>query len=167
MQDLAGSKARIVRSILFDKSAGSNWLVPWHQDATIAVRERRDAPGFGPWSIKEGVPHCRPPRDVLESLVVIRVALDACGPANGPLQMVPGSHKDGLLTPAALSARVAEGPVIECCTGAGGVVLMRSHTVHSSAKAIVPSRRRVLHLEVTPMVLPAGLQWAEDIQGLG
>lgn len=41
-----------VRGILFDKVHGANWLVPWHQDLTIAVRERIDTPGYGPWSAK-------------------------------------------------------------------------------------------------------------------
>jgi hypothetical protein len=43
---------RPVRAILFNKSPDANWLVGWHQDLTIAVRERRDVPGYGPWSIK-------------------------------------------------------------------------------------------------------------------
>ena len=41
---------RPVRGILFDKTPDSNWLVPWHQDLTLAVRSRIDLPGFGPWS---------------------------------------------------------------------------------------------------------------------
>lgn len=47
-----GTKAKPVRAILFDKSAATNWSLGWHQDRTICVRERIDAPGFGPWSIK-------------------------------------------------------------------------------------------------------------------
>ena len=30
-----------VRSIYFDKSPEANWLVPWHQDLTLALRFRR------------------------------------------------------------------------------------------------------------------------------
>jgi len=43
---------------------------------TIAVRERREAEGFGPWSEKEGVPHVQPPAEILEKMVAIRVHLD-------------------------------------------------------------------------------------------
>src|SRR5690242_8259073 len=39
-----------VRAIYFDKSPEANWLVPWHQDLTLALRERAEVPGFGPWS---------------------------------------------------------------------------------------------------------------------
>src|SRR5262249_19581823 len=41
---------RLVRAILFDKTPERNWLVPWHQDRTVAVRARADLPGWGPWS---------------------------------------------------------------------------------------------------------------------
>jgi hypothetical protein len=33
-------KAIPVRSILFDKSADTDWGVPWHQDLTIAVQAK-------------------------------------------------------------------------------------------------------------------------------
>lgn len=45
---------RPVRSILFDKSRASNWSLGWHQDRTIAVAERVDAPGFLSWNRKGG-----------------------------------------------------------------------------------------------------------------
>jgi hypothetical protein len=37
-----------VRGTLFDKTAGANWLVPWHQDLTICVIARIDVPGLWP-----------------------------------------------------------------------------------------------------------------------
>jgi len=49
-----GPNARPVRAILFDKSPGTNWSLAWHQDRTIAVRQRIDTPDFGPWSTKRG-----------------------------------------------------------------------------------------------------------------
>ena len=51
---------RPVRAIYFDKFPEANWLVAWHQDLTLALRARADVPGFGPWSIKDGVPHVQP-----------------------------------------------------------------------------------------------------------
>jgi hypothetical protein len=67
-----------VRAIYFDKTPDSNWNVAWHQNLTIAVRERRDAAGFGPWSVKAGVPHVQPPVELLEHLVAVRLHLDPC-----------------------------------------------------------------------------------------
>jgi ectoine hydroxylase-related dioxygenase (phytanoyl-CoA dioxygenase family) len=160
---VAGDKAQVVRSILFDKTEQTNWLVPWHQDATIAVREHLEVPGFGPWSMKDGEAHCRPPRNILDGVLVLRVHLDDVGADNGPLRVVPGSHAAGLL-PAAEVDRVAkEATYVECCTKAGGVVLMRPHSVHASPKATRPQRRRVLHLEWSVDELPGGLAWAEVV----
>ena len=53
-----------VRGIYFDKRPGTNWLVAWHQDLTLALKERSEVPGWGPWSVKDGVPHVQPPVDV-------------------------------------------------------------------------------------------------------
>lgn len=57
-----------VRAILFDKTPSSNWYVTWHQDVTIAVKERIDVAGYGPWSIKSGVHHVQPPAAVLQNM---------------------------------------------------------------------------------------------------
>jgi hypothetical protein len=46
-----------VRGILFDKIPDANWKVPWHPDVTIAVRERVEVDGFGPWSMKAEMLH--------------------------------------------------------------------------------------------------------------
>src|SRR5882724_11698668 len=35
-----GEAARPVRAILFDKTASTNWGLPWHQDRTIVVTRR-------------------------------------------------------------------------------------------------------------------------------
>ena len=43
---LLGGGAFPVRANFFDKVPGANWKVGWHQDSTIAVQQRRDAPGF-------------------------------------------------------------------------------------------------------------------------
>ena len=54
---ILGPTARPVKLTIFDKTSRSNWKVPWHQDLTIAVKRRLDLPGYGPWSVKDGVPH--------------------------------------------------------------------------------------------------------------
>ncbi len=71
-----GSDPFPVRAIYFDKSPGTNWLVPWHQDLTLALRARVELPGFGPWSMKEGVPHLQPPVALLQNMLAVRLHLD-------------------------------------------------------------------------------------------
>ena len=94
-----GPGAFAVRGILFDKTPGANWKVVWHQDLTIAVAERRAVPGFGPWTAKDGVPHVQPPPALLERMAAVRVHLDDCTEANGPVRVLPGSHRAGRLAP--------------------------------------------------------------------
>src|SRR6476620_8795540 len=67
-----------VRAIFFDKTADKNWLVPWHQDLNIAVAEKHEIPGWGPWSVKEGLPHVRPPAECLADMLTVRLHLDDC-----------------------------------------------------------------------------------------
>src|SRR4051794_41033515 len=96
-----GRGATVVRGLLFDKMPGANWKVAWHQDQSIAVRQRIDALGFGPWSVKAGVQHVQPPADILTGMLTVRLHLDDCGVDNGPLQVLPGSHAAGVLSPGA------------------------------------------------------------------
>ena len=41
VESVLGIAAEPVRAILFDKTAGANWKVAWHQDLSIAVKEKR------------------------------------------------------------------------------------------------------------------------------
>jgi phytanoyl-CoA dioxygenase PhyH len=95
---LLGTECFAVRGILFNKTPNSNWKVVWHQDRTIAVRERKDSPHFGPWTVKAGVPHVQPPVTVMAKMVAIRLHLDESHERNGPLRVVPGSHQAGCLS---------------------------------------------------------------------
>lgn len=83
-QAILGSTAFVTRAILSNKTPGANWDVAWHQDVTIAVRAKADVKGFGPWSVKYGVPHVQPPASVLERMVTVRIHLDDCNADNGP-----------------------------------------------------------------------------------
>lgn len=150
-----------VRGILFDKLPGANWKVPWHQDVTVAVRERRDVEGFRNWTVKDGIPHVHPPVEVLEGMVALRLSLDDCTPANGPLRVVPGSHRRGRLPKPEVLRLGHSGPEVVCCVPAGGAVLMRPLLIHASSKAERPGHRRVIHLEFASGILPGGLEWAD------
>ncbi len=150
----------LTRAILFDKHPRANWSVPWHQDTTIAVRQRREVRGFGPWSIKAGVVHVRPPARVLERMLTVRIHLDNCAADTGALQAVPGSHLAGLLDDDAMNACLARTAPVTCACRAGDVLLMRPLLLHASAAGSRDSHRRVIHLEFASQPLPAGLEWA-------
>lgn len=144
---------------LFEKSASQNWLVPVHQDLSIAVRERIDHPDLTGWSEKEGIVFVQPPESVLRHMLAIRLHLDDCGPEDGPLRVVPGSHRHGRMTnEQALAERDRHGEII-CPVERGAALLMKPLLLHASSKSRGESRRRVLHFVYGPRYLPCGLQW--------
>jgi Phytanoyl-CoA dioxygenase (PhyH) len=149
-----------VRVLLFDKTEAANWSVPWHQDLLIAVAERIETPGFGPWSVKAGVIHVQPPLEILESMVTVRVHLDDCDEDNGALRISPGSHAHGILSDAE-ARRCQEKSAVVCKVGKGGALLMRPLSHHASSPATRPKHRRVIHIEYASGDLPAGLRWFE------
>lgn len=158
-----GSGAFAVRGILFDKTPDANWNVAWHQDLSIAVQERIDIPGFGPWSQKAGVVHLQSPPCVLARMLTVRLHLDDCSAHNGPLRVVPGSHVAGRLNADAIARWRTQVPEAVCPVPAGGVLLMRPLLLHASSDAQIPAHRRVLHLEYAADELPDGLRWHDRV----
>jgi ectoine hydroxylase-related dioxygenase (phytanoyl-CoA dioxygenase family) len=158
----------VVRSILFDKNPAANWNVAWHQDQTVALRERHEAEGFGPWTVKDSVPHAQAPAPLLARMLTIRLHLDETGRENGALRVLAGSHRHGRLPDSDAEAfrEVAAGSEeILCAAAPGDALLMRPLLFHASSKATAPSHRRVIHLECAPPeALPAPLAWAELVR---
>jgi ectoine hydroxylase-related dioxygenase (phytanoyl-CoA dioxygenase family) len=134
-----------VRGLFFDKTPGANWPVAWHQDLTLAVSVKRDIDGWTNWSTKAGVHHVQPPVAVLERMATLRVMLDDCGPDNGPLRVVAGSHALGRLSRARIAALTARAE--DCCCEAGAVMMMRPLLLHASSAARAPRHRRVVQIE--------------------
>jgi len=97
LEPIIGDRAFPVRGIFFDKNPEANWGVSWHQDLTIAVIQRIDTEGFGPWSIKEGVDHVQPPVSILERMLTLGIHLDDADADNGALRLIPGSHNRGII----------------------------------------------------------------------
>jgi hypothetical protein len=162
VEPVLGISARAVRGILFDKTPAANWKVAWHQDLSIAVKERIERPGFGPWSVKAGVPHVQPPIDILRKMLTVRLHLDDCDESNGPLRVLPGSHSDGVLSDDAIRRWQRRIEPAACHCPAGGAVLMRPLLLHASSQAVTPRHRRVIHIEYAAGPLPGGLQWFEE-----
>lgn len=150
-----------VRGIYFDKHPERNWLVAWHQDLTLALRDRADVPGFGPWSVKGGIPHAQPPVGLLEQMLTVRLHLDAADAGNGALRVLPGTHRLGRLDHDAIQRCRETLPETLCEVQAGDVLLMRPLLLHASSRATSPRRRRVLHIEFAGFDLPAPLAWHE------
>lgn len=153
-------KARPTRLILFDKNAEANWAVAWHQDRTIAVAEKREAPGYEVWSRKGGVHHVEPPFDIIERTVSLRLHLDDAGPENAPLLTLRGSHAVGKIAASNALRLARDGDVETHIAAVGDLLVLRTAILHASHRALKPSGRRVLHVDFSDAALPHGLAWA-------
>ena len=149
-----------VRGTLFDKTAGANWLVPWHQDLTICVSDRIDVPGYGPWTVKSGVFHVQPPASILEGMLSVRIHLDDCDHSNGALRVLPGTHALGRLTHKQIAEQQGSVASVSCAVRTGDVVLMRPLLLHASSAATKAVHRRVIHIDYASSQLAGGLRWS-------
>jgi ectoine hydroxylase-related dioxygenase (phytanoyl-CoA dioxygenase family) len=161
--DILGSSALPFRATFFDKSPESNWLVVWHQDTALPLRERREVQGWGPWSMKGGVNYAHAPASALCRVIALRVHLDDSTAENGPLRVLPSTHTHGVLSDEKIHSLAEEEPAVECLVPRGGVLAMRPLIVHASSKSQVPAQRRVLHIEyAAAFKLEDGLELAVD-----
>jgi hypothetical protein len=151
-----GSSAGVVRALYFDKPPGHSWALPWHKDYSLAVQAHRPSKLFTKPTVKAGVPHVIAPREVLDRMLTVRVHLDAMTAENGPLRVIPGSHRF-------YRGRDDEPrePVTLHCS-AGDALLMRPLVTHACGHSQTASglHRRIVHLEcAADPVLPDGFAW--------
>lgn len=126
-------------------------VVVWHQD-------------FATYHRIDGIPEARG--------LVIGVLIDAVGPANAPVIVIPGSHRGGIVSeavideavsdhegaaryrydiPRATIARLAAAAEPEAVLGpAGTVFFMHANLVHGSSINILPTRRAIAYVNVSP-----------------
>ena len=161
-REVLGAAAVPFRATLFDKSPVSNWLVVWHQDTALPLRERREVHGWGPWSVKEGVNYAHAPASALEQVLALRLHLDDTVAENGPLRVLPGTHTLGVLSDESLHDLSTKIPAVDCLVPRGGILSMRPLIVHASSKSQSSAPRRVLHIEyAASRVIHDGLTLAE------
>ncbi len=162
MEAVLGPECFAVRGIFFNKTRSSNWKVVWHQDLTIAVRERADVSGFGPWTMKAGILHVQPPLELMSGLLAIRLHVDESSIYNGPLRVIAGSHRKGRLSAEQIGNWNKETSVT-CTVPKGGALVMRPLLLHASSSCAIPKSRRVIHLEFAAAELPHGLHWHDRV----
>jgi ectoine hydroxylase-related dioxygenase (phytanoyl-CoA dioxygenase family) len=95
-------------------------------------------------------------------MLAIRLHLDESHKKNGPLRVVPGSHKAGGLSAQEI-ATWRELPSVICTVPKGGAILMRPLLVHASSSSSELQPRRVIHLEFAAEDLPDGLEWHDRV----
>ncbi len=123
------------------KAAFDGEMWQWHQD-------------FGTWARDDGMPEPR--------AMNIAVFLDEVMPINGPLMLVPRSHRHGTLAAghdtsttsyplwtldhATVKRLVDEGGIVAPTGQPGGVLLFHGNLVHGSAGNITPYPRKIVYL---------------------
>ncbi|WNJ20726.1 hypothetical protein [Pontibacter sp. G13] len=91
-----GDSYRLVKSLYMDKPDQANWAVNWHQDlygvvsGTVPKDWRLGKP-------KDGLCYVQLPDEYLSDQRTLRIHLDECGPSQGGLQVIEGSHANGVL----------------------------------------------------------------------
>jgi hypothetical protein len=160
---ILGPAFGLVRALFFDKPPDQTWALPWHKDLTIAVRNNRlPSSQFRTPTCKAGVPHVEASQEVLRSMLTVRIHLDEITEENGPLQVIPGSHRTGkelILGPT---------PPRLVVSNRGDVLLMRPLLAHCSGRSRAATRRhrRILHLEFAALpLLPDHYEWNHYIEG--
>lgn len=162
VQSVLGREAQVVRGLLFDKTPDANWKVPWHQDLTIAVRQKIECSGYNTWSIKANIPHVQPPLEILEQMLTIRIHLDPADETNGALSVIPRSHRLGRIPQSDISKIMMQQSRVSCNVRAGDVLIMFPLLLHASSLATYPKHRRVIHLEYCSAQLNSCLTWYES-----
>ncbi len=123
------------------KSAFDGEVWQWHQD-------------YGTWQRDDGMPEAR--------AMNIAVFLDEVMPINGPLMLVPRSHKHGTLAAGhdtsttsyplwtldndTVKRLVDEGGIVTPTGKPGGVLMFHGNLVHGSAGNITPYPRKIVYL---------------------
>lgn len=147
VREVLGMDAIPFRATLFEKTLAANWLVVWHQDTALPLRERQELQGWGPWSVKEGITYAHAPSTALSRVLALRIHFDDSTSANGPLRVLPATHELGVLTDDQIHDLSNQITPVDCVVAQGGVVAMRPLVVHASSKSQVEMPRRVLHIE--------------------
>jgi ectoine hydroxylase-related dioxygenase (phytanoyl-CoA dioxygenase family) len=147
------------RATFFDKSIGANWLVAWHQDTMLPLVDRFDSREWGLWSKKSGVLFARAPTWALSRVVALRIHLDSSTTDNGPLRVIPMSHRFGVLSSEEVLTVARRRNTVECLASRGGVIALSPLLIHSSSRGNTKSPRRVIHIEYAD-----SLRLAENIE---
>ncbi len=161
LREVLGPDFGLVRALFFDKPPERTWALPWHKDLTIAVKPHfGESNVFSKPKLKAGVPHVEASREVLEAMLSLRIHLDDMTEENGPLLVVPGSHRLGKFPVASYETAT---PILG---SRGDVLAIRPMLAHRSISSHegTTQHRRILHLEFTGLPhLPDGFDWHDFI----
>jgi len=141
VEQLFGEKLYMHQFKINAKAAFQGEVWQWHQD-------------YGTWARDDGMPEPR--------AMNIAVFLDEVLPINGPLMLIPNSHRQGVLAAGhdlqttsyplwtldedTVTRIVAESGIVAPTGKPGSVLMFHGNLVHGSAGNITPYPRRIVYL---------------------
>ncbi len=148
-----------VQCTYLNKSVANNWFVSFHQDRSIPVASPVSSDRWSGLSHKEGMTFIHGPDELLNDMLAVRLHLDDSTTENGPLRVIPDSHRWGTLTSEQIETMRQSSLAQPLIARRGNVVIMRPLLLHASSKSRTRGARRVLHFLFAPHILPMGLEW--------
>jgi hypothetical protein len=146
-QSILEDNAFPFKATLFHKSPETNWLITWHQDTALPLSEKQETPAGDQGQLKKALPYAHAPATALEKVVALRLHLDDSTSENGPLRVVPGTHRKGVLSDKEVEAIVGGAAPIACVVPKGGLIVMRPLAIHvikiSSRKSKARNSHRI------------------------
>lgn len=139
-----------IQCTYFNKSSSVNWLVPFHQDRSVPVTDVDGNLDGVELSVKEGLPYIQADEQLLKTLIACRIHLDPSTNENGPLRVIRGSHKLGILSDQEIDAARRRAPEVTLTAPRGSALLMSPLLIHASAKSTSDMPRRVLQFLFAP-----------------
>jgi len=146
----------VLRAVAFRKDADANWFVPAHQDRSIPVPSPALLPGFDNLTRKEGGWQAEAPIELLAEMRNLRIFVDRATVDDGPLEVMPGTHRRGRIEQAEIPAIL--GQWLPMTGESGDAVILSPLLLHRSRRASEPSGRRVLQIECVPAELAEALK---------
>ena len=141
VEQLLGEAVYVHQFKINAKAAFDGELWQWHQD-------------YGVWAREDGMPEPR--------AMNISVFLDEVMPINGPLMLIPRSHKSGVLEAghdtvttsypiwsldnATVARLTAEGGIVAPTGKPGSVLMFHGNLVHASPPNMTPYPRKIVYL---------------------
>jgi ectoine hydroxylase-related dioxygenase (phytanoyl-CoA dioxygenase family) len=157
LAEVLGPECGLVRVLYFDKPPDQTWSLAWHRDQAIAVKDNQlPSTTFTKPTRKAGVAHVNAPWSLLQNMLTLRLHLDDVTDENGPLRVLPGSHRSEGDTAADIDSAET------ILARRGDVLAMRPLLSHASGKSVAGTtrHRRILHFEFAAQrELPDGYQW--------
>lgn len=148
----------VLRAVAFRKDADANWFVPAHQDRSIPVPSPALPPGFDNLTRKADGWQAEAPAALLGAMRNCRIFVDRATVDDGPLEVIPSSHRRGRVEQAEIPAVVGQKTWLPLTGDAGDVMVLSPLLLHRSRRATEPSGRRVLQLELIPSELAEALR---------